>query len=116
MAIDISKVRDLAAAIIRTEPTDPGALTDSSGGTASQTIVAMTNTTALTHSVGTADATVADVGGAFNQTTLNDNFKEVTTQLALQRTLNTALVNAVASLSDDLIKIRTVLVDVIGLS
>lgn len=37
--------------------------------------------TALTHSVGTADGTVDDVGGAFNQTTLNNNFKELTTQL-----------------------------------
>lgn len=36
----------------------------------------------LTHAVGTADGTVADVGGAFNQGTLNDNFKELTTYLA----------------------------------
>jgi hypothetical protein len=27
--------------------------------------------------VGTADGTVADVGGAFNQTTLNNNFRDV---------------------------------------
>lgn len=37
---------------------------------------------ALTHAVGTADGTVADVGAAFNQGTLNDNFKECTTQIA----------------------------------
>lgn len=37
---------------------------------------------ALTHAFGTADGTVTDVGGAFNQTTLNDNFKELTTQVA----------------------------------
>lgn len=37
--------------------------------------------TALTHSVGTADGTVDDVGGSFNQTTLNNNFKELTTHI-----------------------------------
>lgn len=42
---------------------------------------------ALTHAVGTADGTVADVGGAFNQTTLNDNFKEITTKLASIRSV-----------------------------
>lgn len=36
----------------------------------------------LTHAVGTADGTVADVGGTFNQGTLNDNFKELTSKLA----------------------------------
>lgn len=36
----------------------------------------------LTHTVGTADGTVADVGAAFNQGTLNDNFKELTSRLA----------------------------------
>jgi hypothetical protein len=43
---------------------------------------AQTQTT-LTHAVGTADATVDDVGAAFSQTTLNNNFKEITTELAL---------------------------------
>jgi hypothetical protein len=37
--------------------------------------------TALVHAVGTADGTVDDVGGTFNQTTLNNNFKEITTEL-----------------------------------
>lgn len=36
----------------------------------------------LTHAVGTADGTVDDVTGAFDQTILNNNFKEVTTQIA----------------------------------
>jgi len=36
----------------------------------------------LTHAVGTADGTVDDVGGSFNQTTLNNNFKEVTAKIA----------------------------------
>lgn len=31
----------------------------------------------LTHSVGTSDGTVADVGAAFNQTTLNNNFRDL---------------------------------------
>jgi hypothetical protein len=42
---------------------------------------------ALTHAFGTADGTVVDVGGAFNQGTLNDNFKEVTTKLASIRSV-----------------------------
>jgi predicted HD phosphohydrolase len=52
---------------------------------------------ALTHSVGTADGTVDDVGAAFNQTTLNNNFKELSTRCNDLRTLvnelRTALVN-----------------------
>jgi hypothetical protein len=31
----------------------------------------------LVMTVGTADGTIADVGGAFNQTTLNNNFRDV---------------------------------------
>lgn len=76
------------------------AITDSSGGAASTTaIAAQTLPTALTHSVGTADATVDDVGAAFNQTTLNNNFKEVTTTLAAIRTQLSALRDAVATLA-----------------
>lgn len=41
------------------------------------------NTAALTHAVGTADGTVEDVGGSFNQTTLNNNFKEFSTKVNL---------------------------------
>ena len=37
--------------------------------------------TSLTAATGTADGTVDDVGGAFNQTTLNNNFKECATQI-----------------------------------
>jgi hypothetical protein len=36
---------------------------------------------ALTHAVGTADGTVDDVGAAFSQTTLNNNFRELSTQV-----------------------------------
>jgi uncharacterized tellurite resistance protein B-like protein len=35
----------------------------------------------LTMTVGTADGTVADVGGAFAQGTLNDNFREMGTKI-----------------------------------
>lgn len=35
------------------------------------------NIAALTEGPGTADGTLDDVGGAFNQTTLNNNFKEL---------------------------------------
>jgi hypothetical protein len=48
--------------------------------TATRTHAART-AAALTHAVGTADGTVDDVGGAFNQTTLNNNFKELTDQI-----------------------------------
>ncbi len=49
--------------------------------TADTTIAALT-AAVLTHAFGTADGTVTDVGAAFNQTTLNDNFKELTDQHA----------------------------------
>jgi ABC-type amino acid transport substrate-binding protein len=35
----------------------------------------------LTAASGTADGTVADVGAAFSQATLNDNFKELATKV-----------------------------------
>lgn len=94
------------------------ALTDSTGGSASDTLAAMTNTTALTdNNGGTADGTVEDVADIALSTSdtytdaavnaavntaiasISNNFEEVVTQLALQRTLNTALINAVASLA-----------------
>lgn len=83
--------------------TDITQLTDNSGGAAADgTIGAVTAPTALTHAVGTADGTVADVGGAFNQTTLNDNFKELTTAQAQDRTAIVALTDAVKELSTKL--------------
>lgn len=88
----------------------PIKLTDSSGGTASSTLAAGTNTTSLTHAVGTADGTVADVTAVYDQTILNNNFKEVTTELATQRTLNGVLLNHVASLAS---KVNT-LIDVVN--
>lgn len=35
----------------------------------------------LVHTVGTADGTIDDVGGAFSQATLNNNFKELSTRV-----------------------------------
>lgn len=79
------------------------ALTDNSGGaTADGTIGAVTAPTALTHAVGTADNTVDDVGGSFNQTTLNNNFKELTTAQAADRAAIVALTDAVKELSTKL--------------
>lgn len=52
--------------------------------TASGTVAAVT-AAALTHGVGTADGTVDDVGAAHNQTTLNNNFRELTDQIAALR-------------------------------
>ena len=42
------------------------------------TAVAVAN---LTEGPGTANGTMTDVGAAFNQTTLNDNFKDLSTKL-----------------------------------
>lgn len=45
----------------------------------------------LVVSVGTADGTVADVGASFNQTTLNNNFRDISDKLnALLAALRTA--------------------------
>lgn len=37
--------------------------------------------TAITHNVGTADGTIDDVGAAFSQAVLNNNFKELSTKV-----------------------------------
>lgn len=45
----------------------------------------------LTAASGTADNTVADVGGSFNQTTLNNNFQDLATKVnAILTALRTA--------------------------
>jgi predicted RecA/RadA family phage recombinase len=80
--------------------TAPTALTDNSGGAAADgTIGVVTAPTALTHAVGTADNTVDDVGGSFNQTTLNNNFKELTTAQAANRLAIVALTDAIKEIS-----------------
>ena len=84
----------------------PTILTDSTTGSASSTLAAATNTTALTTTAleQVADGSLAEI--TFNSTwsqgqadTVDKNFKELTTQLALQRSLNTVLINAIASLA-----------------
>lgn len=100
----------------------PTGLTDSSGGAASSTLAAGTNTTSLTdNGGGTADGTVAAQSTfagsvAWNGSSVypsaadeaaitaialavRNNMKEVTTALAAQRTLNGVLLDHVASLS-----------------
>ena len=47
------------------------------------TVRKLTELTALIAASGTSDGTVADVGAAFNQTTLNNNFQDIATQLNL---------------------------------
>ena len=42
------------------------------------TVAAIPN---VTHAFGTADGTIVDVGGAFNQATLNDNLKELSAKV-----------------------------------
>lgn len=84
-------------------------LTDSSGGTVSETLAAMTNIAALTDSSGgTKDNTVealpatqATPSGmtAAERTAISNNFAELSEELIAQRALNTTLINAVASLS-----------------
>jgi len=93
--VEVGFAEPLAAAV--------AALTDNSGGAASSTLAAVTNTETLGGSLtGTLDNTLADVG---NTTTIdgsaaiNKNFKEIQAELATQRAANTALTNAAASLA-----------------
>lgn len=100
--------------------TPANTITDSSGGTdpGDDTIAAVTNTTALTdNNAGTADDTVEDVADIALSTTdtytdaavnnavntaiasISNNFEEITTQLAIQRTANTAILAAIAQLA-----------------
>ena len=82
------------------------AVTDSSGGTASRTIAAATNTNAITDSTGGTPSTssmanLADGSTyATDHSTIENNFATIAAELAAQRTLNTVLINAVASLAD----------------
>ena len=80
--------------------TAPSALTDNSGGAAADgTIGVVTAPTALTHAVGTADNTVEDVSAVFDQTILNNNFKELTTAQAANRAAIVALTDAIKEIS-----------------
>lgn len=85
---------------------------DSSGGTpsASATIPAMTNTHALTDSTGGTASTSAIANLANGSTyatdhpTIENNFATIAAELALQRALNTAIINSIATLSKELSK------------
>jgi len=99
--------------------TNTDALADNGGGTADGTVAAMTAPGALTvtDGTGTNDGTIgaitadASVIAAIQELaakhntantlfgTIKDNIKELTTELALQRSLNTVLINAAASLA-----------------
>lgn len=75
-------------------------LTDNTGGTASDTLAAATNTSELTDSTGgTADTTLAAISGSGADAGINNNFADLAAQLEVQRALNTVLLNAVASLA-----------------
>lgn len=112
-----AQVADAAAATA-------GALTDNSGGVASQTLAAVTNLDTLTDSTGgVADDTVADVSTAVTGvdgvgsnaaskadvdtrlTAINNNFKELVDQVITQKAANTAIVNALASIADEVNKL-----------
>ena len=92
------------------------ALTDSSTGTASETLAAATNIAAVTdNSGGSAGGDIKDIpdggsgvsGGGWSSsgvrdtaiTVINDNFKDLITANIAQKALNTVLTNAVASLA-----------------
>lgn len=81
------------------------ALTDSTGGVASSTLAACTNTDALTdNSAGTpSSSAIAALANGTTYSTdvgaIRNNFATIAAELAKQKTLNTALINAVASLA-----------------
>jgi hypothetical protein len=78
-------------------------LTNNSGGAVSNTIAAATNIAALTDSSGGAKDNTIEAVGATNggdvSGAINNNFAELAEELIAQRTLNTVLINAVASLA-----------------
>lgn len=91
---------DVLAAINPGGTTVLAALTDSTGGVASSTLAAATNTDALTDSSGgTPSTTIAAIGASYVQATMANAIATLAAELAKQRTLNTVLINAVASLA-----------------
>ena len=116
------------AAALTADGTVVVALTDSSTGTASETLAAVTNIAALTDS--TSGQTVTDIkqvvpggsgqtAGAFNDETtrdaaiviINDNAKAFAIAMIAQKAVNTALTNAIASLANKLSDLITHLND-----
>ena len=116
------------AAALTADGTVVVALTDSSTGTVSETLAAVTNIAALTDS--TSGQTVTDIkqvvpggsgqtAGAFNDETtrdaaiviINDNAKAFAIAMIAQKAVNTALTNAIASLANKLSDLITHLND-----
>lgn len=95
-------------------------LTDSSGGSATQTLALVTNIALLTDSsTGTPADTIVPVtavngSGATTaqEGVIDDNFASITEELIAQRAANTALIDAVASMADE---INALLVDITDL-
>ena len=81
----------------------PAAITQTYA-TASSTHANLTSATLTDSTTGTADAIVADVGGAFNQATLNNNFADLTAQI---NALRVDLVNAKGVLNDVIDKLQS---------
>ncbi len=101
---------------LNADGTTVAALTDSSTGTASETLAAVTNIASLVDSTGGATVTTllevvpggsGATAGAFNDAAardaaiviINDNAKALVVALIAQKLVNTALTNAVASLA-----------------
>ena len=120
---DFAQFPGLSADITQTA----AAITDNSGGAASQTVPAATNIDTLTDSTsGAADDTINDVstavtgvdGSGSNAASkadvdtrlgvINNNFKDMVDQHITQEAFNTVMLNAVASILDDLNKLTTV--------
>ncbi len=83
VAADSVQVGGVASAKVGFFNTTPAVRQTAFTQTYSTATVTHSNPTAttLTAASGTSDGTVADVGGAFNQTTLNNNFQDVATAI-----------------------------------
>lgn len=86
-------------------------LTDSTTGVAATTLAACTNIDTIGGTLtGTLDNTLADIGNTTSSdgsAAVNKNFKEIQAELVTQKALNTAVVNAIASLAAQLAKVKT---------
>jgi len=114
--IEVLPARAMDLLAMQTLIADPAAtaadITDNSGGTdpGDDTIAAVTNLDSLTDSTGgsaddTLDAVTQQAGGAGVELTdgdpakINNNFKELADQIATQKTANTAILAAIAQLA-----------------
>lgn len=90
----------------------PARLTDNSTGTVGSTVAAMANFTSVNVAALTQTATQTMLEIPFNSTwsqaqadQVDKNFKEMADQLAAQRTLNTAIIGGIASLTSKVNKL-----------